>query len=211
VKKRAPKKSPKPAIPGLEGGRYEIRFSGSGGQGIILAAVVLSEACGVLEGKYVCQSESYGPEARGGYSKADVVISDHPIDYPMAMGPDLLLAMNQKACDIYFTQLKPDGLLVVDATWVHEIPTARAVALPFTEMARKETGKEITANMVSLGAVAQLSGIVALRALRGALASRVPGEMVDMNTAALNAGIRAARSIDLESLPTTVVPEEEEV
>src|SRR5512139_2762594 len=98
--------------------RYEIRLSGSGGQGLILAGVILAEAAGIHDGKYVCQTQSYGPEARGGASKAEVIISDEEIDYPKAMKPDLLLAMNQRSCDTYLFDLKPNGVLVVDSTFV---------------------------------------------------------------------------------------------
>jgi Pyruvate/2-oxoacid:ferredoxin oxidoreductase gamma subunit len=97
--------------------RYEIRFSGSGGQGIITAAVVFADAVGTLDGKYVCQTQSYGPEARGGKSKAEVVISSEPIDYPKAMRIDLLLAMTQASCDAYFFDIKPDGLLSSMPPW----------------------------------------------------------------------------------------------
>ena len=79
--------------------RYEIRLSGSGGQGLVLAGIILAEAAGIYEGKNVVQTVSYGPAARGGTSRADVVISDEEIDYPKAMGLDILLAMNQMACD----------------------------------------------------------------------------------------------------------------
>lgn len=89
--------------------RYEIRLSGSGGQGLIIAGIILAEAAGIYDGKFVCQTQSYGPEARGGASKAEVVISDEEIDYPKAIKPDLLLAMNQKSCDVYFFDLKPSA------------------------------------------------------------------------------------------------------
>ena len=112
--------------------RYEIRFSGSGGQGIITAAVVMADAIGAFDGKNVCQTQSYGPEARGGKSKAELVISDGPIDYPKALQVDLLLAMTQAACDAYFFDLKTDGLLIVDSGLVEQVPTSRAVSLPFT-------------------------------------------------------------------------------
>ena len=79
--------------------RYEIRLAGSGGQGLILAGVILAEAAGIYDGKFVCQTQSYGPEARGGASKAEVVISDEEIDYPKAIRPDVLLAMNQKSLE----------------------------------------------------------------------------------------------------------------
>lgn len=105
--------------------RYEIRLSGSGGQGLIVAGIILAEAAGIHDGKYVCQTQSYGPEARGGASKAEVVISEEEIDYPKAIKPDVLLAMNQKACDAYFFDMKPDGMLVVDSTFVKQLPTTR--------------------------------------------------------------------------------------
>lgn len=157
-----------------ESQRYEIGFSGAGGQGIITQAIIFAEAVGVYSGKYVCQTQSYGPEARGGKSKAEVVISTTPIDYPKALGLDLLLAMNQASCDAYFFDLKNDGILVIDKGLVEQSPTSRVVALPFTSIARKEIGREMTANMISLGAVGVLSGQVDLALLEKAILARVP-------------------------------------
>ncbi len=191
--------------------QYEIRFAGSGGQGIIMAALVLAEAAGVYDGKYVCQTQSYGPEARGGNSKAEVVISKKVIDYPRATKLDLLLAMNQAACDTYFLDLKPKGLLVVDATLVDQVPTSRVVAISFTQIARKEEGKEFVANIVGLGAVGYLAQVVSLKSLEAALIARVPKGTEEMNRKALHAGIKAARKVDLNALPHSVTLEEEEV
>lgn len=191
--------------------RYEIRFAGSGGQGIIMAALVLAEAAGVYDGKYVCQTQSYGPEARGGNSKAEVVISKKVIDYPRATKLDLLLAMNQAACDTYFLDLKPKGLLVVDATLVDQVPTSRVVAISFTQIARKEVGKKFVANIVGLGAVGYLAQVVSLKSLEAALIARVPKGTEEMNRKALHAGIKAARKVDLNALPHSVTVEEEEV
>ncbi len=191
--------------------RYEIRFSGSGGQGLITAAVVFAEAVGVYDGQYVCQTQSYGPEARGGKSKAEVVISDGPIDYPKALDLDLLLAMNQAACDAYFFDLKPNGLLVVDSSLVEQYPTSRIIPIPFTEIARKEIGRELVANMVALGAVGRLSGQVNLNNLEKALLARVPPGTEDMNAKALQRGIEEAEKIDLASLPRAVMSEEDEL
>ncbi len=187
--------------------RYEIRFSGSGGQGIITAAVILADAVGTLDGKYVSQTQSYGPEARGGKSKAEVVISNEVIDYPKAMSIDLLLAMTQASCDAYFFEIKPDGLLVVDSSLVEQVPTSRAVAIPFTEIARKEIGRELVANMVALGAVGYLSGQVNLKNLERRLLTRVPKGTENMNRDALQAGIREAKKVDLKSLPRSFVNE----
>ena len=193
----------------MEEERYEIRLSGSGGQGIIMAAIVLAEAAGVYDEKYVCQSQSYGPEARGGTSKAEVIISNQTIDYPKAIKPDLLLTMNQEACNTYFPDLKTEGLLVVDSTLVHQIPTNRVAAIPFTQIARKEIGKEMVANMVALGAVGVFSQIISLKNLEQALMARVPKGTEEINRKALHAGIEAAKKIDLKNLPLSAIEEEE--
>jgi len=193
----------------MEEERYEIRLSGSGGQGIIMAAIVLAEAAGVYDEKHVCQSQSYGPEARGGTSKAEVIISNQTIDYPKATKPDLLLTMNQEACNTYFPDLKTEGLLVVDSTLVHQIPTNRVAAIPFTRIARKEIGKEMVANMVALGAVGVLSQIISLKNLEQALMARVPKGTEEINRKALHAGIDAGKRIDLKDLPLLVIEEEE--
>ncbi len=195
----------------MAGNRYEIRLSGSGGQGIILAAVVLAEAAGVYEGRYVCQTQSYGPEARGGASKAEIVISGSPIDYPKAIRPDLLIAMTQHSCDYYFKGINDDGILIVDSSLVEEIPTERAVAIPFTQIARNKLGNEAAANMIALGAAACLSGIVTQKGLEKSLKRRVPGKTFEVNLKALRTGFRAGRNIDIASLPKKVTPEEEEL
>ena len=190
--------------------RYEIRFAGSGGQGIIMAALIFAEAAGVYDGKCVCQTQSYGPEARGGNSKAEVVVSKEVIDYPKATKLDLLLAMNQAACDTHFQDLKPDGLLVVDSTLVDQVPTSRVVPIPFTEIAIGEVGREIVANMVALGAAGYLTQVVSLKSLELALLARVPKGTEEINLKVFNAGIKAARKVDLNALPLSIIPEEEE-
>jgi 2-oxoglutarate ferredoxin oxidoreductase subunit gamma len=174
--------------------RYEIRLSGSGGQGLIIAGIILAEAAGIYDGKFVCQTQSYGPEARGGASKAEVVISDEGIDYPKAIKPDLLLAMNQKSCDVYFFDLKPTGLLIVDSTYVKQLPTTRAVEIPFTQIAREKLGSEMVANVIALGALATLSGVVSLKSLEAAVLARVPAGTEELNKNAVEAGIKAAKN-----------------
>jgi 2-oxoglutarate ferredoxin oxidoreductase subunit gamma len=188
--------------------RYEIRFSGSGGQGLITAAVVFAEAVGVYDGRYVCQTQSYGPEARGGKSKAEVVISEKPIDYPKALELDLLLAMNQAACDAYFFDLKPNGILVVDSGLVEQHPTSRIIAIPFTEIATEEIGRTLVANMVALGAVGLLCGQVNLANLEKALLARVPKGTEEMNSRALQRGIEEAKKINLAELPRAVMSDD---
>jgi 2-oxoglutarate ferredoxin oxidoreductase subunit gamma len=173
--------------------RYEIRLSGSGGQGIILSGIILAEALGLYEGKSVAQTQSYGPEARGGASKAEVIVSDEEIDYPKAIKLDLLLAMNQKSCDEYYRDLKEDGLLIVDSTFVTQVPTSKAIQIAFTKIAREKFRKEIVANIISLGAIAEFMDIISPKAMEAAVLARVPKGTEKLNRDALKAGLMAAR------------------
>jgi 2-oxoglutarate ferredoxin oxidoreductase subunit gamma len=191
--------------------RYELRFSGAGGQGIITAAIIFAEAAGVHGGKHVSQTQSYGPEARGGKSKAEIVISDQPIDFPMALSLDLLLAMTQEACDAYFYDLKPNGLLVVDSSLVEQYPTSRVVALPFTGLARNKTGETMTANMVALGAIGVLTRQVSLEHLEKALLSRVPPDTQKKNKMAFEIGIEKGKMITIDQLPHAILDEADDL
>ena len=175
------------------GSRYEIRLSGSGGQGLILMGIILAEAIGIYDGKYVAQTQSYGPEARGGSSKSEVIVSDEEIDYPKAMSLDLLLAMNQKSCDEFYPDLKPDGLLIVDSTFVSQVPTPKAFQIPFTRLAREKFEREVVANIIALGALSQLTPIVSARAIESAVLARVPKGTEKLNRDALRAGMSAAK------------------
>ena len=190
--------------------RYEIRLSGSGGQGIITAAVILAEAAAIYEDKFVCQTQSYGPEARGGKSKAEVVISDCEIDYPKVIKLDMLLAMNQTACDSYFYNFKPNGLLLVDSTLVKQIPTSRVVSLPFTRLAREAAGKEFVANVVALGAIAHFCPVITQKNMEHALLARVPKGTKGMNRKAFKAGVKAAQEIQMDLLPRSIISAEVE-
>ncbi|MCK5552545.1 MAG: 2-oxoacid:acceptor oxidoreductase family protein [Deltaproteobacteria bacterium] len=173
--------------------RYEIRLSGSGGQGIILSGIILAEALGLYGEKFVAQTQSYGPEARGGASKAEVIASDEEIDYPKAIKLDVLLAMNQKSCDEYYRDLKEDGLLIVDSSFVTQVPTSKAIQIPFTKIAREKFRKEIVANIISLGAITEFMDIISPKAMEAAVLARVPKGTEKLNRDALKAGLMAAR------------------
>jgi 2-oxoglutarate ferredoxin oxidoreductase subunit gamma len=189
------------------GSRYEIRLSGSGGQGLILMGIILAEAIGIYDGKYVAQTQSYGPEARGGSSKSEVIVSDEEIDYPKVMSLDLLLAMNQKSCDEFYTDLKSDGILIVDSTFVTHIPTPKAFQVPFTRIAREKLRREVVANIVALGALSQLTPIVSAKAIESAVLARVPKGTEKLNREALRAGTNAAKQAKKAWLKSEGFPE----
>lgn len=171
-------------------GRYELRFSGAGGQGLILAGVIMAEAASIYEGKQAVQSQSYGPEARGGASKSEVVISDEPIDYPKATKVDALLALTQEACDKYVHDLKEGGVLLLDSDLVKRMPEGNfnVTKFPIINTAKNEVGREIVANIVALGAMVALSGVVSKANAEKAVVSRVPEAFVELNRKAFLLG-----------------------
>jgi len=175
--------------------RFEVRFSGSGGQGMILSGVILAEAVGVHEGKQVCQTQSYGPEARGGASRSDVVISDEEIDYPKGRRLDVLLALNQESHDRYVGDLKQDGLLVVDSEAVRTYDFPNTVAVPVARIAVDEVGLQLTTNIVSLGVICALIGIVKPESLEKAILRRVPKGTQEINRKAFDLGLKAAQQV----------------
>ena len=174
--------------------RYEVRLGGTGGQGAILAGILLAEAA-IRDGMNVTQTQSYGPEARGGASRSEVVISDGEIHYPKVITADITLCMSQAACDRYGGQVRPGGVLILDADHVSRAPTTRAVRVPMTTLAREVAGREIVANVVGLGVLAGLTGIVSRKALEAAVRDRAPRGTAALNLKALAAGYQAAERV----------------
>lgn len=167
----------------------EFRLSGTGGQGIILAAILLAEGA-TRQGLNVVQTQSYGPEARGGASKAEVKISDHIIDYPKVEVPELLLALSQEAYDKYHNTLQKKGLIIVDEDLVpHTIEAdIPIVKIPFTRMAKEVIGKEIVTNIVALGAITALTAEIEKNAVTDAIKQRIPAHLLELNLNAFNLG-----------------------
>jgi 2-oxoglutarate ferredoxin oxidoreductase subunit gamma len=167
--------------------RTEVRLAGTGGQGVILASVILAEAA-VLEGRQVVQTQSYGPEARGGASKADVIVADEPILFPKCRKLDVLVCLSQQAADRYFDDLKARGLAIIDGFHVARFGRAGAWRLPLAETARQQLGRELFTNIVALGATARISGVVRLESLEQAVTARVPAHSLELNRRALRLG-----------------------
>lgn len=175
--------------------RVEIRLAGEGGQGMILAGVILAEAAAIYDDKNVVQTQTYGPEARGGASKSEVIISQEEIDHPEVINADVLVAMSQEACDKYASNLKKDGLLIVDSEKVRRVPQTNAVKLPITRLAMEATGKAITANVLSLGILVGLTNVVSRSAIEKAIMARAPKGTEELNQKALQRGFAEAEAI----------------
>lgn len=173
----------------------ELRLAGEGGQGLILAAVILAEAAAVYDGHNAVQTQSYGPESRGGASKAEVIIAEGEIDYPKVQNPDIMLVMSQEAADRYSLSLRPGGTLVADTTYISNLPEVQGtvVRVPISEIARRDLGREIVANIVGLGVLTGLTGVVSCDALIKAVLARVPKGTEDLNQRAVQAGLTIAQ------------------
>jgi len=172
----------------------EIILSGTGGQGLILAGQILADAV-IRDGKNAVQTQSYGPEARGGASKAEVIISDGEIDYPKVTQPDILLVMSREALKKYAGNVSENGTIIIDNTYITDpLPSgANVFAVPYTRIAKENLGKEMFANVVALGALAAISGIVSKESLQAALMSRIPPGSEALNKKALELGWKSAQ------------------
>ncbi|MFN8178852.1 MAG: 2-oxoacid:acceptor oxidoreductase family protein [bacterium] len=175
----------------------EVRLSGFGGQGLVLAGIVLGRAAAVHEGRNAVMAQSYGPESRGGASCAEVIIDDGPIDYPHVVAPDVVLVLSQEAYVKYGKTRAADVLLVTEKDIVEldaELEKGRKVLpVPFTALAEK-VGKRIVLNMVALGFLCRATSIVGADALRTAIKASVPKGTDELNLRAFDAGYQYAES-----------------
>lgn len=175
-----------------EGTATEIRLGGVGGQGIALAGTLLAKAAALHDGKEAVFTQTYGPEARGGASRADVIIGDDPIAYPFVQRPHILAVLFQEAYEKFRSQLLPDGLLIVeeDLVSLREGEEA-AVRLPAIRIA-EELGNRLAANIVLLGYLIGATGVVSRAAMEEAIRKTVRERHLELDLRALDAGIEAA-------------------
>lgn len=174
---------------------YEIRLSGSGGQGLILAGIILARAA-VIDKRRVTQTQSYGPESRGGSSRADVIISDQEIYYPEATNFNCLLALTQEACDKYLFDLRETGILIIDTTHVKNLAMAadNTYELPFTDIAIEKLGSPITTNIISLAFMVKITGVVKDASLEQSIRESVKPAFIDLNIKAMQLGYDLAQN-----------------
>ncbi|MEW6660922.1 MAG: 2-oxoacid:acceptor oxidoreductase family protein [Bacillota bacterium] len=181
---------------------FECRFSGFGGQGIMLAGLILAEAAGVYEEKNVVQTRSYGPEARGSACRSEVIISQSPIDYLEVTRPDFLLALTQEAFDKYLPEVKENGVIVVDPDYVQKRETnrqVRVIPVPVTAIAREKVGNPVTANVVALGVMGAVTNVVSRDSLAAAVQGTAPRGTETINLEALAAGYEAVEGLTKSS------------
>jgi 2-oxoglutarate ferredoxin oxidoreductase subunit gamma len=175
--------------------RCEIVLSGFGGQGIVLGGIILAEAAAIYDDINATHNQSYGPEARGGASKSEVIISKEVIHFPEIEYPDVLVALTQEAANKFAPTVKEQGVLIVDSSVKINDQIKDKVklySLPITEMAVKVAGSEIVTNMVTLGALVAITKVVSREALEKAMFSRIPKGTEEVNMKALAQGFALA-------------------
>jgi len=166
-------------------------FSGSGGQGVITAAIILAEAAVLYENLNAVQSQSYGAAARGGATRTDIIISDSTIDYPKVIQPNVLVCLTQDAYNKFYEIIRPGGLLITDTRYVktNKKVDAQQREIPIYNTVMEKIGKPIVFNIAMLGTVISLTELVAPESVMKVLKSRIPSDFLEMNRQALDLGL----------------------
>jgi len=166
-------------------------FSGSGGQGVITAAIILAEAAVIYEGKNATQSQSYGAAARGGSTRSDIIISDSEIDFPEVTQPNILVCLTQDAYNSYSSIIRPGGILLTDSRYVQltRKVDAKQVALPMYERIMEKIGKPVVFNICVLGTLIGITEVIKPKSVMAAVTDRVPRDFVDLNNRAFDLGL----------------------
>jgi 2-oxoglutarate ferredoxin oxidoreductase subunit gamma len=172
----------------------QIRFGGVGGQGIVLVGRLLGKAAALFDGREAVCTQTYGPEARGGASRADVIISDGPVDYPYVTEADVLVILFQEAYTRFHSSLRPGGTLIVDSGLVQPLEDGENIhAFPATKIA-EDLGSRVAANIVMLGYLVGKTGVVSRESVEEAIRTTVKKQFVDIDMKALDAGISLAQN-----------------
>jgi 2-oxoglutarate ferredoxin oxidoreductase subunit gamma len=171
--------------------RTEILIGGVGGQGVILAGILLGSAATLFDNKKAVQTQAYSSEQRGGMARAEVVLSDEQVTDPQVRRPDILIALAQDAVDRHLKKIKPSGLLVVDSDLVKNVTPGefRKMEIPATSLAENELGNLVVANLILLGALIRKTGILTVGAMEKAIEANVPPKAKDLNLKAFRRGL----------------------
>ena len=174
--------------------RYEVRLAGAGGQGLVLAGIILAEA-GLMEGHHVVHSQNYGPETRGGNSVSEIIFADEPIDYPKALALDILVALNQRACNENMSCMKDGGLAIVDSTPVKKCLWGRVLRIPLLKEAEVTFEDARVINMLSLGVLTPFCAWVTPDSVKRAITQRMPEHLRARNLEAYSAGVARGQEL----------------
>ncbi len=177
--------------------RSRFVFSGSGGQGVITAAIILAEAAVLHENLNAVQTQSYGAAARGGTTRSDVIISDSEIYFPKVIQPNVLVCLTQESYNKYHRMIRPGGLLINDNRYVRSARGVDALQkdLPIFKTVMERIGKPVVFNICMLGAVLGLTGIVRPESIIEVLKTRIPAEAIEMNRQALDLGLELGTAV----------------
>ena len=172
-------------------------FSGSGGQGVITAAIILAEAAVLHENLVAVQSQSYGPEARGGATRSDVIIADSPILFPKVIQPNVLVCLTQQAYANFYSIIRPGGLLFTDSRYVktEKKVDARQLSLPMYETVMEKIGRPIVFNICMLGVVIGLTKLVRPESIIKVLEAQIPRSFLKINRQALELGLKLSEGL----------------
>lgn len=184
--------------------RTDIRIAGFGGQGVLMCGIVIAKAASLFDHIYAVQTQSYGPEARGGASRTEVVISDEQIDYPKVEHPEIFVAMSHEALMKYIDDIQENAILLIDPDLVYkeEIQDIindkklRVYQSRATHVANKVIGRKIVANIVMLGSFVEVTGVISKEAAKEAIKDSVPSGTEDMNLKAFEEGIKAVKKLN---------------
>jgi len=174
-----------------------IRFSGFGGQGIVLSSIIVAHGAVLHEGKSAVQTQLYGPESRGGSSKSEVIVSDTEINYPLIEKADVLVALSQEALDRYFPDTHKGSLVIIDPVFIKEVPKdndVKVIEIPSTKLA-DELGSRLVANIIVLGALVALTSVISEESLVKAIKENTPPASHQANISGMRAGIEYVRKI----------------
>lgn len=175
--------------------RVRLVFSGSGGQGVITAAIILAEAAVIHEGMNATQSQSYGAAARGGSTRSDIIISDSEINFPEVTQPNILVCLTQDAYNSYSSIIRPGGILLTDSRYVQitRKVDAKQIELPMYDRVMEKIGKPVVFNICVLGALIGITEVIRPISVMAAVADRVPKDFVDLNNRAFDLGLVLGR------------------
>jgi 2-oxoglutarate ferredoxin oxidoreductase subunit gamma len=177
--------------------RVEVRFAGFGGQGIIKSGIILAAAACIHSGKNAVQTQSYGPESRGGACKSEVVISEEEIDFPKVVEPDVLVVMSQHAYNEYAEDVKTGGIVIVDLDMVpaqRDLKDISVFNVPATKMA-EELGRKIVANIVMIGALVAITNLLDEDAVKESIKENIPKGTEELNLAAFEKGYEYGKTL----------------